>query len=508
MTDTTADVDGATIRSDDRPNTAAGRRRLPGREPPTRAETIGLTLASASVFAFAAWMMRRREVWLDEAFSYTAANLPFGQLVSFAIDPRGELNMALYYVVLGPFAAISASGWWLRLPSLIATVATVGFVWLIADRVSGQRFVRVAAVLLLISHPLTIDYAFEARAYGMLFAATTGLTLLLLVALDGSRRARWAYTVLLPLLITLHFLVIFVIAAHAVAIVVTTPGSWRRRLGRTAALTGPGLVVAAIASVAVFHNQGTLANNESLSPWSFGSAVYAVTGRAGPLTFLVIAALVAAGLAITRSRSTRPAGMILLITAAVPAALSLLASIQRPIFTPRYLVNLVPILACVAAIGIAAAIADRRWRHVALATMVTLGLVGQGFILWAPSHETPDTASAFVVDHARPGDVVVFDNPFAQMPYQRYLDATGEAGPVQADLLTDPAFPTRYTRGPELGPLVEDLPPGGSVWIIENRSGPARTAVLRAELAGTGGLHVAERTDFDAVSVERWTRSP
>ena len=277
MTDTSQPT-----RRDDGPSAIDGPLGSPDREPRTRAETAGLALATAATFAVAAWMMRRREVWLDEGFSYTAARLPLSDLASWAIDPRGELNMALYYLVLGPFAAVSAAPWWIRLPSVIPTVATVAFVWLIADRLTGRRFVRVAAVLVFLAHPLAIDYAFEARAYGMLFAATAGLTLLLIMALQGSRRARWAYTILLPLLIALHFLVIFVIVSHAVAIVLATTGGWRRRAGRAAALAGPGLAVAAFAAVAVFREQGTLANSSSITAWSFGSAVYAVTGRAGP----------------------------------------------------------------------------------------------------------------------------------------------------------------------------------------------------------------------------------
>lgn len=477
------------------------------REPRTRTETIALVVATVASFAVAAFMMRGREFWLDESFSYLAASMDVRDLTAFAVDPFGELNMALYYLVLKPFAAVSADPLWLRLPSLISTVASVAFVWIIADRVTGRRFVRVAAVLVFLAHPLVVDYAFEARAYGMLIAATSGLTVLVLLALGGSRAARWAYVVLAPLLVALHFLVIFVIVAHATAIAVTTPGSWRHRIGRSLALAGPGLAVAALAVLAVFRNQGTLADNEGLTPWSFGSAIYAVTGRAGPLTFLSLAAIAVAAVTIVRERQRRPLAVVVLITVAVPALLCLVASIQRPIFTPRYLVNLVPLLACLVAIGIAAAVADHRRRVAALAVVVGLGLVGQAFIYRDPSHETPDTATSFILERTRPGDIVAFNSPFAQIPFQHHLDRTGATGPRQAGLVADPTMPTTLLEVDALDPLIRDLAPGASVWVVENRPLPAYSTQLAADLTTEGGLVRVNRTEFGAVAVERWTRS-
>jgi len=475
------------------------------REPRTRNETVGLVLATVASFAVATVLMRDREFWLDESFSYLAAQLSIGDLASFALDRSGELNMALYYLALKPFAAVSTEPLWLRLPSLIPTVATVVFVWLIADRVSGRRFVRVTAVLVFLAHPLVVDYAFEARAYGMLFAATSGLTLLLLLALDGSRAARWAYVVLLPLLVALHLLIVFVIIAHTAAIALANPGSWRQRAGRTLSLTSPGLVVAAVAGLTVFRHQGTLVNNEGLTPWSFGSAVYAVTGRAGPLTFLVLAAIAVAAVTIVGARDRRPLAMVLLVTSVVPPVLALAASIQRPVFTPRYLSNLVPLLACLVAIGIAAAFADRRWRVAAVAVVVALGFVGQAFIYRDPSHETPGAASAFILERSQAGDIIVFNSPFAQLPHQYLLDATGASGPTQAGFIADPRMPTSLIEVAPLEPLVAALPAGASVWVVENRPTPDGTAELTADLAIDGGLERVSRTEFGAVAVERWT---
>jgi hypothetical protein len=233
-----------------------------------------------------------------------------------------------------------------------------------------------------------------------------------------------------------------------------------------------------------------------------------VTGRAGPLSLVVLAAVAVAAVAIIRDRRARPAALVLLVTATGPVALALVASISRPVFSPRYLAEVVPLVACLVAIGIAAATGDPRRRAAVVALVVVLGLTGQAFLYRDPSYETPDAATALVLDRARAGDAVVFNNPFAQMPYQRYLDDTGRIGPVQADLVTDARFPTRVEPAAPLGPQLAALPPDGSVWVVENRADPDRGAALRARLEGEGGLRLDQRTELGEVAVERWTREP
>src|SRR6185369_1305988 len=112
-------------------------------------------------------------------FSYRASALPVIDLWRWATSPAGELNMAAYHLLIGPLSRAHSSDLVMRLPSIAATVATVPLVWLIADRLGGSRFVRVAAVLLFLTQPLVIDFTFEARTYAVLMASVAGLTLML-----------------------------------------------------------------------------------------------------------------------------------------------------------------------------------------------------------------------------------------------------------------------------------------------------------------------------------------
>ena len=475
------------------------------RSPPTRPELLGLAAATIAAFAVAVVFLGRREFWLDESFSYTVARQSWGELARFSFDRDGELNMALYYAVLKPFADTGASAWWLRLPSVLPIMATVPLVWLIADRIDGRRFVRVAAVALALTQPLLMSYAFETRAYGLLTLLTVGLTLLLVITLDGSRTAGVAYAVLLVVGVTLHLLVVVVAVAQLVAVLVVTDGPATRRLGRAVALTGPGLLAAGIAGFALVRFQGNLEHDDPVSLRSIASAVYAATGRAGPLTFLVLAAAAAGIVAVARGRGQPRTGWVVVLTVAIPPVLQLVAAIQRPVFSARYLVHLVPLLCCLVAVGLATVFAHRRARVAALATFVVLGVVGQAVIYRSPSDEIPDTASRFVVARTAPGDVIAFNSPNAQLPFRHHLDESGATGPRQVDQVTDPDFPSRMTELEPLPDALDGLDPGATVWVMEDRPSADRTDDLEDQLRGAGYAPV-DRATFGEIVVQQWRR--
>jgi hypothetical protein len=240
--------------------------------------------------------------------------------------------MALYFLVLKPIADVTAASWLLRLPSTVAVILTVPLVWLVADRIDGRRFVRVAATVLVLSQALVVQFAFEARAYGLLMLLTVGLTYLLLRALAGSVAAGVAYAVLLPIGVVLHVLVAPVALAQFAAVAVVTTGPWVRRLVRALLLAGPGLLAAALLGLLVVRFQGNLERTPDLSPFAFASSVHAVTGRAGPLTLLFVAALVLGVVGVARSTPRPQLGWVLVLTVAVPPLLQLAASVSRPVF--------------------------------------------------------------------------------------------------------------------------------------------------------------------------------
>jgi hypothetical protein len=479
--------------------------RVEPRRDVSRNEVGGLAAATVLAFGLAWIFLAGRDFWLDESFSYAAARLGLGDLWHFSVDRAGELNMVLYYLLIRPLATPGTPDLVLRLPSLLAAVATVPVVWALTRRVWPGTFARSAAVLIFVTQPLVVDFAFETRSYALLMFAVAGLTLLLVHALAGSRRATIAYVVLLPFTIGLHFVALPVMVAHALAVVATTDGSLVARGLRALKFTGLGLAVAAI-TLLVFRTQATLDNRESIGLSDIAATAYNLTGRAGPLSLLFLAALAAGAWFVWSHRADNPAGVVLVLTIVAPAVLALLLSLSQPMIWARYLLHLVPLLCCLAAVGIASIVEQQRWRIATVAVFVGLGLVGQAVVYVQPDRESPDEASTYIADRAATLDQIVFDSPNGGLAYRHYLERTGRDGPTPVGIVPDPTNPLQTVELLPLGESVDDLDPSASVWVVENRGSAKGKRAIERTLRDAG-LEPTDEAGFEDVTVIRWTTS-
>ena len=411
-----------------------------------RTEMVALLDVTVIVFGVAAIFLWHRQLWTDESYSWAVSRTSLSQFQHFLFSPHGELDMALDYVLIRPFVSNHFSDLWMRIPSLVAMAATVPVVWLLADRLTRSRFVRVAAVVIFLTQPLVVDYAFEARSYGLLVLGLTAATLLLVMALDGSRTATVGYALALPMLITIHFLGLFVVAAQALAVFVVTPGGLPTRLGRTLRLCGLGIVVS-IGSSFIFVRQSTLSNSQPVSLSILIHTAYDITGRAGPLSILFVAATLAGFVFLFNRRHEQPGGLVVILTAVVPVVLALVLSVSRPMIMARYQLDIVPLLCISAVVGIHWAVRDRRWRLATLAVFALLGLVGQAFIYSSPNREAPDSVSAYVLAHAGPA---TWWPSTPRVPSSPTADTWSPAigtGPPRWDPWPTPPCPTRPSPG-------------------------------------------------------------
>ncbi len=156
-----------------------------------------IALPCALAAALVLYQLATRSLWLDEAASVSIAS-QHGHALWHAIAHDGG-NMIGYYlflhVLIGAFGDAAAV---IRVPSAIATVATVALVCLIARRMLDRRGVLAAGLLTAVSLPL-VFWGQDARAYApmMTFIAASFLALIVLVDGDpGSTRSRkrWAWT--------------------------------------------------------------------------------------------------------------------------------------------------------------------------------------------------------------------------------------------------------------------------------------------------------------------------
>ena len=144
------------------------------------ATAIGAALrADAAVQAFFA----------DELSSYWIISKPGLTDVVSTVHSDAEISPPLSFVLGWLASQIDLAPEAVRLPSLIAGVATIPLVYLVARRTVGRGPGAFAAALTALA-PFMVYYSAEARGYALMMAFVTLSTLALLTAVD-ERRARW-----------------------------------------------------------------------------------------------------------------------------------------------------------------------------------------------------------------------------------------------------------------------------------------------------------------------------
>ena len=133
-------------------------------------------------------------LWIDELFSVHWSQLDLAFLLGEGAQT--ETNPPAYYVFLHAWIALFGSGEAaVRLPSALASIATVPVVYYIGYAAANRGAGRLAALLFALD-PLSVEFAQEARGYS-LSVLLAALALLSLVAyfrqLDGTGPRSWAW---------------------------------------------------------------------------------------------------------------------------------------------------------------------------------------------------------------------------------------------------------------------------------------------------------------------------
>lgn len=122
---------------------------------------IGILLAAAALRLPG---LGERSLWLDEAYSVWQAGR--GHITIWVIE-RDPVHSGLYYSLLHPWLQLGQEEFWVRLPSVWASLLMVALVGLLGWRLAGAAAGHWAALLLAVS-PLDVWYAQEARMYALL----------------------------------------------------------------------------------------------------------------------------------------------------------------------------------------------------------------------------------------------------------------------------------------------------------------------------------------------------
>ncbi len=162
-------------------------------------------------------------VFGDELFTYEIATRPgFGDMLDGVSGPL-EISPPLYFVFAWLAAKVGDPAVWIRVPALVAGVATVPAVYALGVRTVGRTAALLGAALLALS-PFAVFYSAEARAYSLATLLVVLSALALLAALDRGGWMRWGLFALAAwAALFSHYTAIFALAAEVIW------AAWARR---------------------------------------------------------------------------------------------------------------------------------------------------------------------------------------------------------------------------------------------------------------------------------------
>ncbi|MCE5228069.1 glycosyltransferase family 39 protein [bacterium] len=306
---------------------------------------------------------------LDEILSLNFTDGSIGDLfadLSLDSHPPG------YFLLLWAWRRVFAvNEYSVHLLSLLLSLPTIPLLYVLVRKVMDRKAALWSCLLLAVS-AYQGEFAAQARMYGALETLTVLSTLLLVVAEErpGSKRAAAGYAVSMAACIYIHYFGFFVLASHALYLLVRGEiRRWRRWLAVYAGVSVailpclvmlPGQLAAGTynwvnqtqAAGARFHYILEMLNYNVFGDW------HELIGPIPTLTmmYIVIPCLAVGVVATLRRRAGDgwfPQAGILPIMLIAPIYLVLTVSQAKSIFMPRYLIETLPFLVTMFGVAIA-----------------------------------------------------------------------------------------------------------------------------------------------------------
>jgi 4-amino-4-deoxy-L-arabinose transferase-like glycosyltransferase len=432
---------------------------------PVRGFVIAILILAA---ALRLWGLNRQSLWFDEAVVASVAMLQTHEIVptiqwAEKTPPLHYLLVHYWIMVFGP-SEVS-----LRMPSLIAGVASVGILYLLLKRVYSE-WAGVAGALILALSPYHIHYSQEARAYSLMVCWALWATFQLVKLIEKpTRNGAITYALLLAALLYTHLYGAMVVAAHVVTY--ATLAALRHRGKMPLWMFATTILAAFIAYAPWMPTQWRwmhlVEQGFWMKPFDVWEPIRTYTDYAGSRLacgVLLVCIVLAMG---TRPRHLPLA--VLLPLAMVPVAPAILVSLlMHPIFIHRY-----GVAAIVGVIGLAACgIVSLRWTWARL-TLGALAAIATAAAIRYPI-ENPDWRGVgrYLEASMKRGDVAAVTNSNVSILYGYYVNRPD----VPSAMFDGDTIPLRPPEGTRVW-LVLDGPLAPEEQIV--RSGPWRVLARR-----------------------------
>jgi len=492
-----------------------------GSSSPLELGLLALIAGLAAVLRFHS--LAAKSFWFDEGVSVAIARLDW---YNFArILWRREANMSLYYLLLRYWLHFGGSEFFVRSLSVLFAVASVPAIYLLGRRLFDSRVGLIAAALLAVN-AYHVQYSQDARSYSLMVLLCLLSSLYFLRGLsEPSRRNRAAYILSSTLAVYAQFFSGLLVIAQSISLSFLDgeqPAPQTRARARNdwrwiALLVSP--VVAFVATT------GTGPLRWVQRPGLKDLWVFALhlAGNGGPwLLFAYAVSCLAALLPVWRTHRLRRVPWefwryrFLMSWLLFPLLLTLGLSLIKPLFVPRYFIFCLPALLLLVACGVAR-LRPAWLMALAVSVLFVFSLRGTiGYFKQDLDIQRDDWRSTthYLLDHAEPGDALLFHVPMGRMPYEFYYSVQGPASaapvvlyPHHGDRLTFLDF----VEKPNDADLARSLPDHPRAWLVltyaETQSGlpDARSAEL-SKLLGNLFPRV-ERLDFPGVEILLYTKN-
>jgi uncharacterized membrane protein len=407
---------------------------------------IALVMIVVTGLALRIFELGSESIWYDELWAIRIARMdPLGIIRA----SLGDNNPPLYYLLLHYWMLLAGdSEFAIRLPSAIASTLAVPLIYGIGRLLFSSSAGLMAALLLSLS-AYQVRYAQNARAYALLvFLGLASFYFLEKLLRDGKSWITIAgYVASTTLLMYTHVYGILLVAAQGIYLLATRQelAKWLLPVGLVAVLYVPGVAWLAVNTLS---SEGAWNNAMFWVPEPTVAHVidFFVLYSGFALVACALGLLAAFGLFdLVRSKQGTIACLLLawlLVPIVVPFVIS---HLYRPMLLDRYTIAASPAFYLLVVAGIEA-LRGIKYSRTLLAVAVVAGSLMATFSYFAATTNAQwREVAGYVEEHARPGDVVLFDEGSGRLMFSYYLEREDVAREV-ASLDSSPPVTWKETR--------------------------------------------------------------
>ncbi len=411
------------------------------RGPSSPLELILLALITGMAAILRIHSLAAKSFWFDEGVSVAIARLDW---YNFArILWRREANMSLYYFLLHGWLLFGGSEFFVRSFSVLFAVASVPAIYLLGRQLFDSRVGLIAAALLAVNAYL-VQYSQDARSYSLMVLLGLLSSLYFLKCLsEPSGRNRTAYILSSVLAVYAQFFSLLLVVAQWASLKMLAPGQTHLQTRTGKDCRWITLLVSPILIFVLTTGAGPLRWVQRPGWKDLWTFALLSTGNGGPL--LLLASVAACLAALAPAWHTRRERQVpwevwryryLLCWLLAPLLLTLALSLIKPLFVPRYFIFCLPALLLLVARGLSR-LRSAPLQATALLFVLILSLRGSaGYYRRDLDIQRDDWrgATQYLLNHAQPGDALLFHAPMGRMPYEFYHSVQGSGSQAPAVL--------------------------------------------------------------------------